>query len=34
MVRTRKTVRDTNEHALLNSDYPILRVAPFGPRVS
>ena len=27
------TIRDTGDHALYNSHYPILRVAPFGPRI-
>ena len=27
------TVRDTGDHSLYNSHYPILRVAPFGPSV-
>jgi choline-sulfatase len=28
------TVRDTGGHSLYNSHYPILRVAPFGPRIA
>ena len=27
------TVRDTDDHSLYNSHYPILRIAPFGPEV-
>jgi len=28
------TVRDTGDRSLYNSHYPILRVAPFGPRIA
>jgi arylsulfatase A-like enzyme len=28
-----QVIRDTGDHALLNSHYPILRVAPFGPEI-
>ena len=31
MARAWKTIRDTGDHALLNSKYPILRLAPYGP---
>jgi arylsulfatase A-like enzyme len=29
-----RTVRDTGDHSLLNSQYPILRVAPYGPAIA
>jgi arylsulfatase A-like enzyme len=28
-----KRIRDTNEHTLLNSNYPATRAAPYGPKV-
>ena len=28
-----RTIRDTDDHSLYNSHYPILRVAPFGPLI-
>ena len=28
-----RVIRDTGDHALLNSDYPILRLAPVGPKI-
>ncbi len=28
-----RVIRDTNDHALWNSHYPVLRVAPFGPDI-
>jgi len=29
-----KVIKDTNDHSLYNSSYPILRVAPFGPGIA
>ncbi|MFP4381861.1 MAG: sulfatase-like hydrolase/transferase, partial [Candidatus Sumerlaeia bacterium] len=28
-----RTIRETGDHSVLNSHYPILRVAPFGPKI-
>ena len=33
MARMWSIVRDTDDHSLYNSHYPILRVAPFGPLI-
>jgi arylsulfatase A-like enzyme len=34
LARMWATVRDTGDRSLYNSHYPILRVAPFGPRIA
>jgi arylsulfatase A-like enzyme len=33
MARAWRRVHDTHDHALLNSHYPVLRLAPYGPTV-
>lgn len=33
MAQAWRTIRDTGDHTLYNSHYPVLRVAPFGPMI-
>lgn len=33
MAQVWRVIRDTGDHTLLNSHYPILRVAPYGPEI-